>query len=77
MIVLSPVDEIETRAMVRFMIEHQGPVYLRLDRGDTPLILDENYQFALGEPTVITEGKDVTIFATGQMVQLAYKPLQH
>ena len=71
MIVLSPVDEIETRAMVRFMVEHQGPIYIRLDRGDTPLILDESYQFSLGEPTVIKEGQDVTIFATGQMVQLA------
>jgi transketolase len=71
MIVLSPVDEIETRAMVRFMVEHKGPVYIRLDRGDAPLILDENYQFVLGEPTVITTGSDVAIFGTGQMVSFA------
>ena len=49
----------------------RGPVYIRLDRGETPLILDENYQFTLGRPTVIAEGTDVTIFATGQMVSLA------
>lgn len=70
-IVLSPADEIETRSMVRFMVEHQGPVYLRLDRHDTPLIFDETYQFKLGEPTVIQEGADVTIFATGRMVSIA------
>ncbi|PID57176.1 transketolase [candidate division KSB3 bacterium] len=71
MIVLSPVDEIETRAMVRFMVEHHGPVYLRLDRGETPLIVDAHYQFKLGEPTVIQPGTDVTIFGTGQMVAVA------
>jgi transketolase len=71
MVVLSPVDEIETRAMVRFMIEHKGPVYIRLDRGETPLILNDNYRFVLGEPTVIQTGNDVTIFGTGQMVNLA------
>jgi transketolase len=71
MIVLSPVDEIETRAMVRFMVEHKGPVYLRLDRNEVPLVVDENYQFKLGEPTLIKAGTDVTIFGTGQMVSLA------
>ena len=43
MIVLSPVDEIETREMVDFMVRHKGPVYLRLDRNDTPIILDTSY----------------------------------
>ena len=71
MIVLSPVDEIETRAMVEFMVDHNGPVYLRLDRNDTPIILDDSYKFELGKPNVITEGSDVTIFATGRMVSVA------
>jgi transketolase len=71
MVVLSPVDEIETRAMVRFMADYDGPVYIRLDRGDAPIVLDENYQFALGEPTVVKPGRDIVIFATGQMVGIA------
>jgi len=70
MIVLSPVDEIETRAMVRFMVDYEGPVYLRLDRNDVPIVLDETYQFELGKPTPLVEGSDVTIFATGFMVSL-------
>ncbi len=73
MMVLSPVDEIETRAMVRFMVAHKGPVYIRLPRNEVPLILHEDYQFKPGEPTIIREGKDVTIFATGLMVSLAVK----
>jgi transketolase len=71
MTVLSPVDEFETRAMVRFMAAHKGPVYIRLDRNEVPVILDDSYAFTLGQPTVIRPGKDVTIFATGQMVSLA------
>ena len=71
MVVLSPVDEIETREMVKFMVNHEGPVYIRLDRNETPIILPENYQFVPGQPTVIKEGRDVTIFATGRMVSLA------
>jgi len=71
MIVLSPLDEIETRAMVRFMVAHQGPVYIRLDRNDVPIFFDEHYRFVLGEPTVIRSGQDVTIFGTGQMLSRA------
>jgi transketolase len=71
MIVLSPVDEYETREMVRFMAAHTGPVYIRLDRNETPVILDEKYKFELGEPIVIKPGKDVTVYATGQMVSIA------
>ncbi len=73
MIVLSPVDEIETREMVDFMVRHKGPVYLRLDRNDTPSILDSSYKFDLGKPNLIAEGSDVTIFATGRMVSIALK----
>jgi transketolase len=71
MMVLSPVDEIETRAMVRFIADYEGPVYLRLDRNDVPIVLDDAYQFELGKPTLLVEGRDVTIFATGFMVSLA------
>ena len=71
MIVLSPADEIETRAMVEFMVQHNGPVYLRLDRSETPIVLDESYKFELGKPNVIADGTDVTIFATGRMVSVA------
>lgn len=71
MIVLSPLDEFETRAMVRFMAAYQGPVYIRLDRNEVPILFDESYQFVLGEPAVIRAGQDVTIFSTGQILNRA------
>lgn len=73
MTVLSPLDEIETRMMVDFMVDYNGPVYLRLDRNDTPLLLDDSYRFRLGKPNLIKEGTDLTIFATGRMVSISLK----
>jgi transketolase C-terminal domain/subunit len=77
MVVLSPADEIETRAMVQFMVEHHGPVYIRLDRNETPVVLPPDYRFVLGEPTLLQSGRDVAIFATGRMVSLALGARRH
>jgi transketolase len=71
MIVLSPVDEIETREMVRFMVNYKGPVYIRLNRNDTPLILKQDYRFILGQPVTLNKGNDVTVFCTGEMVRVS------
>lgn len=72
MTVLSPADAVETRAAVKAAIEYEGPVYLRLGRLGVPAIFDENtYKFELGKGIVVSEGKDVTIFATGLMLHTA------
>ena len=60
MVVLSPADEIETREMVRFMAAYRGPVYIRLDRNDTPVILDEDYRFVLGKPCLVPRGTETS-----------------
>jgi len=73
MTVLSPVDGIETRKMVRAAVEHDGPVYIRILRNEVPDVSDENQEFKIGEPTVIRQGTDVTIFAHGYMVYKALK----
>ena len=72
MTVLCPADAVETRAAVKAAIEYDGPVYLRLGRLGGPVIFDENtYKFELGKGVIISEGTDVTIFATGLMVHTA------
>jgi len=72
--VLSPCDERETRAAVRAMIDFDGPCYLRTSRYATSQITDEvqNYHFELGKGVVMREGMDVTLIATGTMVELAW-----
>jgi len=69
--VISPADATETRLAVKAAIEHDGPVYLRLGRLAVPTLFDENYKFELGKGVTLADGKDVTIVATGLLVQYA------
>ena len=72
MVVCVPSDVIEAKAAVRAAIEHQGPVFLRLGRNAVPVINDRpDYKFELGKGIVLKEGTDVTIIATGIVVESA------
>ena len=66
MVVINPADDVEARAAVKAVYEHEGPVYLRLGRLAVPVINDkEGYKFEIGKGIVLREGKDVTLIATG------------
>ena len=65
MVVVCPVDEVETRSALEAIIAYDGPVYFRLNRGNTPIIFDEGYEFKLGKAVNVREGGDITVFATG------------
>lgn len=71
MTVLVPVDAVETGKMVRAAALWEGPVYLRINRNDLPIITDEEMPFEIGKLYVKREGKDVLIFANGVMVSKA------
>jgi len=73
MVVISPVDAIEMKKVVRAVVEYKGPVYIRINRNDLPILTDENELFEIGKINKIADGKDITIFATGFMV---YQALQ-
>lgn len=66
MTVLCPADDVEARAMVQAVYEHDGPVYLRFGRSAVPVFHDaENYHFQIGKGEVLRDGADVAILATG------------
>ena len=73
MLVVNPCDGNEMRAAVKALLEYEGPAYLRLGRMAVETVTDavEGYEFALGKAAKLREGKDVTICATGLMVQRA------
>lgn len=72
MVVMCPADDVEARAAVRAAIEHDGPVYIRLGRAVCNVINDHpGYRFEIGKGTVVKEGTDVTIIATGICVDSA------
>ena len=68
MTVLNPVDAVETRKMVKAMVTHQGPVYIRINRNELPVYTPIEGDYEIGKMTRIVEGSDVVIFATGAMV---------
>ena len=72
MTVINPADDIEARAAVLAAAEYEGPVYMRFGRLAVPVINDAaSYKFELGKGVVMKDGKDVTIVATGLMVNEA------
>ncbi|MBN2299695.1 MAG: transketolase family protein [Acholeplasmataceae bacterium] len=71
MTIFEPVDGVQLAAMFPQIINHNGPVYIRLLRQEFDSIFEDNQKFELGKATSIIEGKDVSIFATGIMVKEA------
>ena len=72
MTIINPADDVEARAAVEWAINHNGPVYLRFGRLAIPVFNnDAEYKFEAGKGIQLAEGKDVTIIATGIMVDMA------
>ena len=69
MVVMSPADDVEARAMVRAAYEYKGPVYMRFSRWAVPVVHDEaGFTFEIGRGEVISDGSDVAIIANGLLV---------
>lgn len=68
MAVMVPADGPETRAMVRWAVTYEGPVYIRTSRIPFPVIHDNGYAFELGRGHILREGDDVTLVGLGIMV---------
>ena len=72
MTVIDPCDAHEIEQLVPAIAAHQGPVYMRLLRGQVPLVLDEyNYRFEIGKASLIRDGRDVLIISSGIMTMRA------
>lgn len=64
--IVDPADALEIEQAVPAIAAHDGPVYMRLLRGNVPLILDEyGYQFELAKAKAIRSGNDVLVISTG------------
>lgn len=65
MVVVEPVDGLETEEIVKFAVNYNGPVYLRIGRDVMPSIMPSDYKFQLGKSVAIKDGSDVTIISCG------------
>ncbi len=68
MTILAPADAVETAKMVRAAAAHRGPIYLRINRNDIPVVTAEDEPLRIGVPSVVRPGSDITVFANGYMV---------
>ncbi|MEG2420902.1 MAG: transketolase family protein [Oscillospiraceae bacterium] len=78
MVVLCPCDGAEMRSATRALLSYEGPAYMRLGRLAVETVTDNlpDYHFEIGKGVTLQGGSDVTIVATGLMVQLALKAAQ-
>lgn len=71
MTIINPADDVEARLAVLDAAELNGPVYMRFGRLAVPRVFDENYKFEIGKGVYLNKGTDVTIIATGLLVERA------
>jgi transketolase len=71
MTVVDAADAVEVRQVAAAVIDVPGPVYVRLKRGEIPVIFDEDHRLRLGRAEVLVPGDDVALFASGMMLAAA------
>ena len=71
MTIINPADATEARKAVEAAIKFEGPVYLRFGRMAVPVLYDDDYDFQIGKGVVMADGADVSLIATGIMVEQA------
>jgi transketolase len=70
-VVLSPADEVATKALVRLAAAHVGPVFIRTGRPKAPIVYNSDQKFEIGKAIEVVEGSGVTIIANGLLVAQA------
>ena len=75
MVIFEPVDGEQLRQSLPAIIEHQGPVYIRMFRKAIDNVVPADYHFDLFRADVHQTGTDVTLLATGLMFHEALKAL--
>jgi transketolase len=68
MVVINPCDYNQTKAATIAIANYHGPVYLRFGRPKWPIFTATDGVFEIGKALMLSEGTDVSIFATGHLV---------
>jgi transketolase len=75
--IVDPCDALDIEQAVPAIAAHNGPVYMRLLRGNVPLVLDEyDYTFELGKAKLIRDGRDALIISSGFMTMRALEAVK-
>jgi transketolase len=69
MTVCCPGDPLEVREIVRQSVDYEGPMYIRLGKNGEPVIHQENQQLVIGKAIQVTDGQDLIIITTSNMLE--------
>lgn len=69
--IICPADAAEMYLAMDEILKDFGPTYIRLGRGNVPVIYGKDHQFRIGYGDILTYGEDVSLIATGTMVHIA------
>ena len=68
-VITAPADAASTRVILKKLLEHDGPAYIRTSKGPVYSVFDaETYQFEIGKANLLKDGTDVTIICNGPVV---------
>jgi transketolase len=70
-VVISPADEVATKALIRAAAAHVGPVFVRTGRPKAAVIYDAGQSFEIGKAIQVVPGSDLTIITNGLLVAQA------
>lgn len=65
LVVIVPSDGVVTKKMVKAAVEYDGPIYMRLEYENSPVIYSDDFQFSIGKAQIVREGTDITIVTYG------------
>jgi len=71
MTVIDVADAVEIRQAVGLIVDLPGPAYLRLKRGEVPVMFSDDHELSLETAQILTPGDDVALVASGMMVSTA------
>lgn len=72
LVIVDPCDALDLEQAVPAIAAYRGPVYLRLLRGQVPLVLDEcDYTFELGRAKLLRDGADMLVISSGILTMRA------
>lgn len=71
-VILAPQDPVEIKNAVKAMLDHKGPVYMRIGNAPIPILFKEK-PFKIGKGSVLKEGTDLTVVSTGTITNSVLK----
>ena len=77
MTVVNPCDAVSAKALLRQVVDMNGPAYVRLGRAAVPVFYEDTSAIKLGKGNMLRDGSDVTIISTGIMTPAAMEAAEH